>query len=89
MSSSAVTAYLSLGSNQGDRQENLDKALGYLSQRMRIVRVSSVYDTEAVGNTEQPHFLNLVCQVSSRLAPAKLLMLAKSIERKLGLQPGN
>ena len=84
----AVTAYLGLGSNLGDRRENLDKALDYLSQRMRLVKVSSVYDTEAVGNTEQPRFLNLVCQLSTRLAPAALLLLAKGIERKLGRQPG-
>ncbi len=88
MNSEAVTAYLSLGSNLGDRRENLDKALDYLSQRTRLVKVSSVYDTEAVGNAEQPRFLNLVCQLSTRLAPAELLMLAKGIERKLGRQPG-
>ena len=88
MSSESVTAYLSLGSNLGDRRENLDKALDYLSQRTRLVKVSSVYDTEAVGNAEQPRFLNLVCQIATRLAPAELLMLAKGIERKLGRQPG-
>ncbi len=88
MSSESVTAYLSLGSNLGDRRENLDKALDYLSQRTRLVKVSSVYDTEAVGNAEQPRFLNLVCQIATRLAPAELLMLAKGIERKLGREPG-
>lgn len=88
MSSEAIKVYLGLGSNLGDRQENLDKALNYLSQRMRLVKVSSVYDTEAVGGAEQPRFLNLVCQISTRLAPAELLMLAKGIERKLGRQPG-
>jgi len=79
-----VTVYLGLGSNMGDRQDNLDRALDFLSQRLRIDRVSSVYDTEPVGNVEQPHFLNLVCQVNTRLAPRELLTLAKSIESKLG-----
>ena len=88
MNSEAITAYLSLGSNLGDRRENLDKALDYLSQRTRLVIVSSVYDTEPVGNPEQPRFLNLVCQLATRLAPAELLVLAKGIERKLGRQPG-
>lgn len=88
MNSLAVTAYLSLGANLGDRRETLDKALDYLSQRTRLVKVSSVYDTEAVGNAEQPRFLNVVCQISTRLAPAELLMLAKGIEIKLGRQPG-
>ena len=83
-----VTVYLGLGSNMGDRQDNLDRALDFLSQRLRIDRVSSVYDTEPVGNVEQPHFLNLVCQVNTRLAPRELLTLAKSIESKLGRTSG-
>jgi 2-amino-4-hydroxy-6-hydroxymethyldihydropteridine diphosphokinase len=88
MNSETVTAYLSLGSNLGERQENLDEALDYLSQRMQLVKVSSVYDTEAVGNSEQPRFFNLVCQLSTRLAPEELLMVANGIERKMGRQPG-
>jgi len=86
--SQLVTVYLGLGSNMGDRQDNLDRALDFLSQRLRIDRVSSVYDTEPVGNVEQPHFLNLVCQVNTRLAPRELLTLAKSIESKLGRTSG-
>ena len=88
MSFQPVTVYLGLGSNMGDRQDNLDRALDFLSQRLRIDRVSSVYDTEPVGNVEQPHFLNLVCQVNTRLAPRELLTLAKSIESKLGRTSG-
>ena len=80
----AVKIYLSLGSNMGDRQENLDKALDFLSQRVRMGKISSVYDTEPVGNPEQPRFLNLVCQAYTRLEPAALLALAKGIENKLG-----
>ncbi len=79
-----VTVYLGLGSNMGNRQDNLDRALDFLSQRLRIGKVSSVYDTEPVGNINQPHFLNLVCQVYTRLAPGELLTLAKGIEKKLG-----
>jgi len=79
-----VTVYLGLGSNMGDREDNLDRALGFLSPRLRIEKVSSVYDTEPIGNINQPHFLNLVCQVYTRLAPSELLTLAKGIEKKLG-----
>ncbi|TET26773.1 MAG: 2-amino-4-hydroxy-6-hydroxymethyldihydropteridine diphosphokinase [Dehalococcoidia bacterium] len=79
-----ATAYLSLGSNMGDRQANLDKALDFLSQRLQVKKVSSVYDTEPVGNTNQPRFLNMVCQVYTNLAPTELLTLAKGIEKKLG-----
>ena len=79
-----ITVYLCLGSNMGDRQENLDRALDFLSQRMRMGRVSSIYDTDPIGDTEQPRFLNLVCQVFTRLAPEGLLALARGIESKMG-----
>lgn len=88
MSSELEVVYLCLGSNLGDRQDNLDRALDQLSQRFKVRRVSSIYDTEPVGDTEQPRFLNLVCQVSTRLAPMELLTLVKGIEMKLGRMPG-
>ena len=79
-----VTVYLGLGSNMGDREENLDRALDLLSQRMSVGKVSSIYDTDPVGNTNQPRFLNMACQVFTRLAPEGLLALAKGIESKMG-----
>ena len=79
-----LTVYLGLGSNLGDRQHNLDRALELLSQRLRLDKVSSIYDSEPVGNVEQPRFLNLVCQASTSLSPTALLALAKAIEAKLG-----
>jgi len=84
VTSEPVVVYLGLGSNMGNRQDNLGEALGFLSQRLRVEKVSSVYDTEPVGNINQPRFLNLVCQVYTRLAPTELLTLAKGIESKLG-----
>jgi 2-amino-4-hydroxy-6-hydroxymethyldihydropteridine diphosphokinase len=89
MSSELVMVYLGLGSNIGDRQENLDRALGYLSQRLRVTEKSSVYDTEPIGNPEQPRFLNMVCRVKTMLKPEDLLVLAKGIERKMGRIPGS
>ncbi len=88
MSSEVVIVYLGLGSNMGDRRNNLNRARDYLSQRLRVEKVSSVYETEPVGNIEQPRFLNLVCEVYTNLAPMELLSLAKGIERKLGRVPG-
>ena len=85
---SSELVYFGLGSNVGDRQQNLNKALDYLRQRLRVAEVSSVYDTEPVGNTEQPRFLNMVCGVYTTLEPQALLILVKSIERKMGRQPG-
>jgi len=83
-----ITVYLGLGSNMGNRQDNLNRALDFLSQRLRVEKISSVYDTEPIGNVQQPRFLNLVCQVSTRLAPMGLLILAKGIELKLGRTSG-
>jgi len=79
-----VTVYLGLGSNLGNRQDNLDRALDLLTQRLRVEKISSVYETEPVGNINQPRFLNLVCQAYTRLAPTELLTLAKGTENKLG-----
>ena len=79
-----VRAYLGIGSNLGDRGGNLDRALEMLSQRMKVNRVSSVYDTEPLDNPHQPRFLNIVCEVTTYLTPEGLLTLAKGIESKMG-----
>jgi len=79
-----VIVYLGLGSNLGNRQDNLDRALDFLSQRLRVEKISSIYDTEPIGNINQPRFLNLACQAYTKLAPTELLTLAKGIESKLG-----
>jgi 2-amino-4-hydroxy-6-hydroxymethyldihydropteridine diphosphokinase len=84
MATNSVIVYLGLGSNTGNRQDNLERALDILSQRLQVAKVSSIYDTEPVGNANQPRFLNLVCQVYTRLTPTALLSLAKGIESKLG-----
>jgi len=88
MSDEAVEVYLGLGSNMGDRQGNLSRALDLLSRKLQMGEVSSMYDTEPIGNVDQPHFLNMVCQVYTRLAPPALLALAKGIEIKLGRASG-
>jgi 2-amino-4-hydroxy-6-hydroxymethyldihydropteridine diphosphokinase len=79
-----VTVYLSLGSNMGNRQENLDKALKILSERMQVGKISSIYDTEAVGPIVQPHFLNMACEVKTRMTPDGLLTMVKGLETKMG-----
>ena len=84
MNSVLAVVYLCLGSNLGDRRENLDKALDLLEQRLKLKQVSSIYDTEPVGDTDQPRFLNLVCEVHTMLAPEDLLTLIKGIETRLG-----
>lgn len=77
-------AYLGLGSNLGDRKQNLVQALELLSQHLVVERVSSIYETEPVGFEQQPRFLNLVCRVSVRVSPQQLLDVVKEIEAKMG-----
>ncbi len=82
-----VTAYLGLGSNLGDRERNIAKALQRLRQRVTVEQVSSIYETEPMGYREQPWFLNAVCQLSTELDPFSLLRLVKEIEVELGRAP--
>jgi 2-amino-4-hydroxy-6-hydroxymethyldihydropteridine diphosphokinase len=82
-----VTTYLGLGSNLGDRQHFMELALDFLSERIKIEKLSPIYDTAPVGNTNQPRFLNMVARVSTRLPAATLLFMAKGIEAKLGRVP--
>ena len=82
-----ATAYLGLGSNLGDRKQNLAKALELLSPETTVEKLSSIYETEPVGYQPQPLFLNAVCRISTELNPRQLLRLAKKIEAKLGRMP--
>jgi len=82
-----ITAYLGIGSNMGDRKQNLAQALKLMSLHLVVEQVSSIYETEPVGYTNQPLFLNAVCRVSTKLSPQQLLRLAKEIEDKLGRVP--
>lgn len=77
-------AYLGLGSNLGDRQENLSQAVTALSKKMRVLRSSSLYETAAWGYLEQPAFLNLVIEVETNLTPLRLLNFLKKTETELG-----
>ena len=80
-------AYLCLGSNLGEREENLRQALTLLSLKVNLDEVSSIYETEPVSYKEQPLFLNLVCRITTNLPPEELLHLAKEIETRLGRVP--
>jgi 2-amino-4-hydroxy-6-hydroxymethyldihydropteridine diphosphokinase len=77
--------YLSLGSNLGDRAANLEIAIEALSEiGIRILRRSSIYETEPVDFLEQPWFLNCVVEGETSLAPRQLLEELQSIESRLG-----
>ncbi|KMY55983.1 2-amino-4-hydroxy-6-hydroxymethyldihydropteridine pyrophosphokinase [Bacillus sp. FJAT-27231] len=79
-------AFLSLGTNLGDRFANLQAALHLLQsyEAVTVEVLSSIYETEPVGYTDQPAFLNMVIQVTTSLSAEELLDLCLSIEQELG-----
>jgi 2-amino-4-hydroxy-6-hydroxymethyldihydropteridine diphosphokinase len=78
-----VRAYIGLGSNLGDREENLRRALARLAE-LGPVRSSSFQETDPVGVTDQPRFLNAAAELETELAPRELLERLLAIERELG-----
>jgi 2-amino-4-hydroxy-6-hydroxymethyldihydropteridine diphosphokinase len=79
------TAYLSLGTNLGDRAANIRKALDRLAEAgVEVRRVSSFYKTEPVDFRAQPWFVNCVAEVATDLMPMQLLKAVKSVERSFG-----
>lgn len=78
-------AYLSLGSNLGQRVENLAAAVRKLdSPHTKVTRVSSVYETAPQGKTDQPNFLNIAVEVDTELGPKELLRHVQAVELALG-----
>ncbi len=77
--------FLSLGSNLGDRRQNLEQALNLLQQNcIEIVRQSSLYETEPQDIAAQPWFLNLAVECRAKLFPIQLMKVLLRIERELG-----
>lgn len=82
---SGKIVYLGLGSNVGEREQNLQAAIDRLhSTDLRIKRLSSVYETEPQGLRNQRWFLNLVAEAETDLFPRQLLGRIVKIERELG-----
>lgn len=80
--------YLGLGSNLGDRRQNLSDAVQRLSApEVNVLRESSVYETEPRDLTDQPWFLNQVVEVETSLFPRQLQKRLQKIERELGRKP--
>lgn len=79
-------AVIALGSNLGERMENLQGALDALLEApgFRLVGVSSVYETTPVGGPEQPDYLNAVLVVETSLSPGTLLERAQGVEDAFG-----
>jgi 2-amino-4-hydroxy-6-hydroxymethyldihydropteridine diphosphokinase len=77
-------AYLSLGSNLGDRAASLRAALAQLDAGGRLLAVSALYETQPVEVRDQPWFLNCVAAIETEKTPRELLQLALKIETAMG-----
>jgi 2-amino-4-hydroxy-6-hydroxymethyldihydropteridine diphosphokinase len=78
------TVYLGLGSNQGDRRQNLEAAIARLGELGRVTALSSFYETEPVELTRQEWFLNCALALETELLPRQLMKRILEIEHSLG-----
>jgi 2-amino-4-hydroxy-6-hydroxymethyldihydropteridine diphosphokinase len=77
--------FIALGSNLGDRAENLKKAIHAIELNIgAIIRQSSVYKTQPWGNSNQPDYFNQVILVHSNMSPEECLFILSSVERQMG-----
>ncbi|MFZ1748935.1 MAG: 2-amino-4-hydroxy-6-hydroxymethyldihydropteridine diphosphokinase [Saprospiraceae bacterium] len=77
--------YLHLGSNLGNRKENLESAIHKINELIGSTdSISSIYETEPWGNSEQNNFLNLAMIVESQLVPKECMVACKEIENTIG-----
>jgi 2-amino-4-hydroxy-6-hydroxymethyldihydropteridine diphosphokinase len=82
----AKTAFVGIGSNVGDREENLRRAVELLSSedRIDVAAVSEIRETEPVGPVEQEPFLNGAVRIETDLSPRELLERLLAVEQELG-----
>ena len=80
-----IKCYMSLGSNMGDREDNLRRACELLLKSGRILdmKVSNIYETEPVGYADQQNFYNICISFDTDMKALELLDLSQSIEQEL------
>lgn len=81
-----TSAFIGLGSNLGDREASLRRALAALAAEpdVELVAVSAFRETDPVGYADQPRFLNAAAEIETTLSPRELLERLLAIERSLG-----
>ena len=79
------TAYLSIGSNMGEREENPRSAIDLLNadEAIEVTKCANIYETEPVGYDDQPYFLNTCLELKTSLDPYSLLKVCQKIENDL------
>lgn len=79
------TAYIALGSNLGDKENNLKDAMKLINNSLntKLIKTSNIYDTKPVGYLQQDNFLNCVVKVKTLLSPKDLMRFLMDIEKQL------
>ncbi|APQ76168.1 TPA: 2-amino-4-hydroxy-6-hydroxymethyldihydropteridine diphosphokinase [Clostridium botulinum] len=78
------TAYVAFGSNMGEKENYIKRALEKIEERgMKIIKVSSIYETEPYGVLDQDSFLNGVVKIETNLTPEDLIGELLNIEKQL------
>ena len=81
----AKFVYLGIGSNLGNRKQNIENAKSKLIQHdIKILQSSNFYETPSWPNSKYPKYLNIVLSISTRFHQLKLLEICKKIEKSLG-----
>ena len=79
------TAYLSIGSNLGNKRKNIERTKYLLEKnQIKIIKTSSIYETLSWPNKNYPKFYNIVIKIITELKPIKLFLIIKNIEKQLG-----
>jgi 2-amino-4-hydroxy-6-hydroxymethyldihydropteridine diphosphokinase len=86
MKSSFHVCYIAAGSNKGNKFESIQKAVKFIEddENIRLLNVSSVYETSPFGNVSQDNFYNAVIEIITSLPPIQLLNRLKEIEKEVG-----
>lgn len=76
-------SFIGIGSNLGNKEENIRKAVELIKKKCKILKKSSLYETEPIGFKKQDWFLNSVVEIETGLKPIELLEFLQSIEKNL------
>ncbi|MEZ0536521.1 2-amino-4-hydroxy-6-hydroxymethyldihydropteridine diphosphokinase [Caldicellulosiruptoraceae bacterium PP1] len=79
-----MSVFLGLGSNIGNREENINSAIKKLSKEIKIINISKFIETEPYGYTNQPKFINCALEGETNLTPYELLDFCLNIEKEMG-----
>ncbi len=84
-----ATAYIGIGSNIGNREDNCKNAIKLLIEYgVRVLKLSSKIETKPWGMSDQPDFINMAIRVETAKEPLELLDILKNIETDIGRRPG-